>query len=96
MTTERQSMGGESEYITPKLHLGGTPRKMLEDGYHKAYAANLAAQRAMAAIEFNQRDYPDPDEWEGAKLGRDVAIDHLRQNEAYLVEIINAIDGWKP
>jgi hypothetical protein len=89
MTTERQSMGGEK--IFPQIGFGGTSVKMLEDGYHTAYAAVLDARRAIVEIEFNGRDYPRPGSFDGARQQRNEMLEKLQCVEDYLVEHINAI-----
>lgn len=87
-TTERREM---SEMVFPQIGLGGTPLKMLEDGYHAAYAAVLDARRAIAEIEFNGRDYPRPGSFDEARQQRNEMLEKLQGVEDYLVEHINAI-----
>lgn len=46
-----------SIYITPTVHLNGTGRAMLVDGYTKAWYATDEAVKALATVEFHARDY---------------------------------------
>lgn len=41
----------------PTIHLNGTSKKSLLDGYHTAYLALRAAQAALVAITPHGRDY---------------------------------------
>ncbi len=49
----------------PTLHLNGTGKKMLTEGYRQAYEALREAEKAMSGIEFNARDYyvQGPEAW---------------------------------
>lgn len=80
-----------SEMVFPQIGFGGTSVKMLEDGYHTAYAAVLDARRAIAEIEFNGRDYPRPGSFDEARQQRNEMLEKLQGVEDYLVEHINAI-----
>lgn len=77
--------------ILPTIHLNGTPRQMLEDGYLAAYSSVLKAMADFAKIELNARDYY-PQGGEAfpeavAQAGR--AWDHLDACKTYLGTIIN-------
>lgn len=87
-TAERREM---SEMVFPQIGFGGTPVKMLEDGYHGAYAAVLEARRAITEIEFNGRDYPRPGSFDEARQQRNEMLEELQGVEDYLVKHINAI-----
>ena len=84
-STERREM------IFPKPGFGGTPIGMLEEGYHNAYSAILAAKAAMLGLEFNSRDYPKFEDWEQACKEREEAFSKMEDVETYIVEHINAI-----
>jgi len=77
----------------PTVHLNGTGRKMLAEGYYNAYVAVQNAIRAFNEIEFNARDYYVQPEgaWAKARTERDCAAAHLRQVrdylEAHLIEL---------
>lgn len=45
------------DYPLPTVHMNGTSRKDLFDGYYKAYDALRDFIDAWGAIEFNARDY---------------------------------------
>jgi hypothetical protein len=70
----------------PTIHLNGTGRKMLTEGYQNAYVAVQAAIRAFNEIEFNARDYYVQPEgaWPAARTERDCAAAHLRHALVYL------------
>jgi hypothetical protein len=71
----------------PSIHLNGTSRATLSEGYGTAYRALQDAIRAFNAIEFNCRDYyvQPADAWARATTQRDVMRSHLRSVQQYLV-----------
>ena len=75
-----------TDLILPSVHLNGTGRKMLTEGYHNAYVALQAAIRAFNEIEFNARDYyvQPPGAWPQARTERDCASTHLHRVRDYL------------
>lgn len=70
----------------PTVHLNGTGRKMLAEGYYNAYVTVQNAIRAFNEIEFNARDYYVQPEgaWPKARTERDCAAAHLLQVRDYL------------
>jgi hypothetical protein len=70
----------------PSIHLNGTGRKMLVEGYLNAYVALQTALRAFNEIEFNARDYyvQPVGAWAKARTERDCAAAHLLQVRDYL------------
>ena len=70
----------------PTIHLNGTGRKMLTEGYQSAYVAVQAAIRAFNEIEFNARDYyvQSDGAWSAASTERVCAAAHLLQVRNYL------------
>ena len=75
-----------TELTFPSIHLNGSSRKMLTEGYHNAYVAVQAAIRAFNEIDFNARDYyvQPVGAWSRARTERDCAAAHLRQVRDYL------------
>ena len=49
----------------PTVHMNGTGRRMLKEGYEKAWWAIREAENALRNIEFNARDYyvDGPEAW---------------------------------
>lgn len=43
--------------VLPTVHLNGSGRERLYDGYHAAYKATVAARDALVMTEFHPRDY---------------------------------------
>lgn len=74
------------DFTLPTVHLNGTSRQMLSDGYFNAYRKLQDAIRAFSEIEFNARDYyvAGPGAWPRASTERDVVKTHLHQVQAYL------------
>jgi hypothetical protein len=70
----------------PTIHLNGTSRATLSEGYGAAYRALQQAIRAFNAIEFNCRDYyvQPAGAWTAAVTERDAAASHLRSVQQYL------------
>jgi hypothetical protein len=70
----------------PTIHLNGTSRKMLADGYFEAWNRLNEAITAFNAIEFNCRDYyvQSGDAWTRATADRTEAAKHLHAASKYL------------
>ena len=68
-----------TELTLPSVHLNGTSRAVLTEGYQAAYAKVQEAIRAFQAIEMNGRDYypQGNDAYYKARTQRDVQIAHL-------------------
>ncbi len=65
---------------TPTIHLNGTSKRMLMEGYEKAYDTIRDAEKALSEIEFNPRDYyvQDPEAWTEARAEMDKRFAALR------------------
>ena len=76
-----------SDLTLPTIHLNGTSRATLTEGYLAASRALSDAIRAFDAIEFNCRDYyvQPADAWARATTQRDVMRSHLRSVQQYLL-----------
>ena len=63
-----------TELTLPTVHLNGTSRKMLADGYFAAYRKLQDAIRSFGEIEHNARDYyvQGPGAWHQASAERRV------------------------
>jgi hypothetical protein len=79
----------------PTIHLNGTSREMLLEGYDAAYRKLLKFRRAFREIEFNARDYyvAEPDAWSEACQEREemqnkinCVIDYLEAHLVHLAE----------
>lgn len=70
----------------PTIHLNGTGRKMLSEGYQAAYVKLQETIRAFHKIEFNARDYyvQPAGAWETARTERDTQLDRLCAVRDYL------------
>lgn len=70
----------------PSIHLNGTGRKTLAEGYFAAWNRLNEAITAFNEIEFNARDYyvQSDGAWPKARTERDCAAAHLHQAHAYL------------
>ena len=70
----------------PTVHLNGTSRQMLSEGYGNAYRALQQAIRTFNEIEHNARDYyvAGPGAWPQATTQRDVMRSRLRDVQQYL------------
>jgi hypothetical protein len=82
------------DYPLPRVHLNGTGRKMLMEGYSKAQDTLNAAITDMAHIEFNARDYYILDEdnaYHKARTKRDEMFAKLREVEEYLLAHMEAV-----
>ena len=75
-----------TDFIFPTVHLNGTSRKMLADGYFAAYQRLNEAIAAFNAIEFNARDYyvKGPDAWHQASTERNIMGHRLNLVHKYL------------
>lgn len=71
----------------PTVHLNGTSRAALVDGYSKAYAALKAARDALAATAPNGRDYYP----QGPDAIREATKQHAARMKR-LVEVENEIE----
>ena len=83
----------------PTLHLNGTSKTDLRNGYLAAHDAIDAAIEALASAELNGRDfYPQgPDAYSQARSERDEALKQLRQARDYAGEMLAGICdqmGW--
>lgn len=70
----------------PTVHLNGTSRKMLAEGYQAAYVKLQDAIRSFAEIEMNGRDYypQGSDAYPKARTERDMQLANLRSVRDYL------------
>jgi hypothetical protein len=77
----------------PTLHLNGTSKTDLRDGYAAAYYAIEKAIDALANAELNGRDfYPQgPDAYYQARKERDQAFEKLRAAHDYVGEVLVGI-----
>ena len=77
----------------PTLHLNGTSKTDLRDGYAAAYDAINNAIDALAKAELNGRDfYPQgPDAYYQARKERDEAFDKLYAARLYVEEVFAGI-----
>ena len=77
----------------PTLHLNGTGKNDLRDGYADAYDAIDKAIEALANAELNGRDfYPQgPGAYSQARSERDAAFAQLRQAHQYVGEMLMGI-----
>jgi len=75
-----------TDLTLPTIHLNGTSRVTLIEGYLAASRALSDAIRTFDAIEFNCRDYyvQPADAWARATTQRDIAAAHLRSVQQYL------------
>lgn len=70
----------------PTVHLNGTSRKMLADGYHEAHRKALDLLEAFGSIEHNARDYyvQSPNAYSKSRAERDTQLDNIRGLITYL------------
>jgi len=75
-----------TDFTLPTVHLNGTSRQMLADGYLNAQRKLRDAIDAFHAIEFNARDYDvaGSGAWPAAVTQRDCAKAHLHRVRDYL------------
>jgi hypothetical protein len=80
-------------YVTPTVHLNGTSRAMLLEGYTKAYEAVRGAAEALASVEFNARDYyvQPTGAWTTACAQREQQFVDLRSVQVYLETILESL-----
>jgi hypothetical protein len=73
----------------PTIHLNGTGKQMLLDGYVKALHALHEAQKAISQIEFNARDYyvQGNEAWNAARDEMAAQFDKLHEVDTYLTEV---------
>lgn len=74
----------------PTVHLNGTSKQMLLEGYQNAWQSIQTAIETLAKVEFHPRDYfvnMDPDAYAKARDQRDGQFYELRkiQEELYAV-----------
>jgi hypothetical protein len=77
--------------IMPTVHLNGTGRKMLTDGYLAAHDAVQNAIEKLAGVEFHARDYyvhADPDAYTKARAERDEQFAKLESVRADIQAIL--------
>lgn len=77
----------------PTIHLNGTGKKMLLEGYLEAYRAIRQAKKALTNIEFNPRDYyvQGSNAWEEATREMQERFNALSKIENEIEEIAEAI-----
>jgi hypothetical protein len=75
-----------TDVTLPTIHLNGTSRQTLTDGYFAAHQRLCEAIAAFQTIEFNARDYyvAGPDAWSAAYTERGRAGNHLHEALMYL------------
>lgn len=75
-----------TELTLPTVHLNGTSRKMLADGYFAAYRKLQDAIRSFGEIEHNARDYyvQGSGAWPQAAEQRVQMREHLNAVQKYL------------
>jgi hypothetical protein len=80
-------------YPLPTVHLNGTGRQMLKDGYRAAGEAVHEAIFKLSRVEFNARDYyvQDADAYSRAREKRDEMFAKLREVEEYLQHHLEAV-----
>ena len=76
----------EASFPLPRVHMNGTSRTMLQEGYLKAHDAVEMAVGDLAAVEFNARDYYviSDDAFVKARAKRDEMLVKLREVQQYL------------
>jgi len=77
----------------PTIHMNGTGKRMLVEGYENAYHALREAQKALSKIEFNARDYyvQGPQAWTEARKEMDERFAALGKVEQEIEAILIAI-----
>lgn len=70
----------------PSVHLNGTSREMLLDGYTEAYRKLIEFREAFARIECNARDYyvQGPDAYLRARNLREAQLQRIAELMRYL------------
>lgn len=76
----------QAPFPLPSVHLNGTSREALRDGYESAYRATAEAIDAFADNGFNARDYyvQGPNAYSDARAERDKHLKALNAALAYL------------
>lgn len=77
----------------PTIHMNGTSKRMLLEGYDDAQFAIRQAQEAIGKIEFNARDYypQGPEAWTQAVQERSEMMHKLADVMDYLLKHIEHI-----
>ena len=72
--------------ILPTVHLNGTSRKMLQEGYDAVDDALHELFEAWGKVEFNARDYyvKGPEAWEKARETRIEMSKRIREIQEYV------------
>ncbi len=78
----------------PTIHLNGTGKKMLIEGYFNAHTAIRNAKKALEEIEFNPRDYyvQGSDAWEEARKEMNMRLEMLSKVAEEIDQILEALD----
>jgi len=77
----------------PTIHLNGTSREMLLEGYDAAYRKLIKFKHAFRAIEFNARDYyvAETNAWSNACEEREKMVNNISELldyfEAHLIHL---------
>ncbi len=79
----------------PTIHLNGTGKKMLLEGYENAYHAIRDAEKALNNVEFNARDYyvQGPEAWTEAVKEMQGRFEALAKIKKEIEEIAEAIQS---
>lgn len=75
----------------PTIHLNGTGRQRLLEGYTSAWQSLQASIETLAKVECHARDYyvhPDPQAFDKARAQRDQQFDDLRRIQQELYSVI--------
>lgn len=72
--------------VFPTVHLNGTGRKTLSEGYGNAYRKLIEFREAFASIEHNGRDYypQGPDAYSRSRKERDDQFERISRLMQYL------------
>jgi len=78
----------------PTVHLNGTGKDRLIEGYLNAHTSLRDAQKALEEIEFNPRDYyvQGPEAWEEAKREMNIRFEIIAKVQNEIDQILEAID----
>lgn len=81
------------EITAPVVHLNGTSREALVNGYHDAWRALQRATEAFGEVEFNARDYyvSGNGAYADARRDRDEQLKKLSEVSAYLLAHLEAL-----
>jgi hypothetical protein len=77
--------------ILPVLHMNGTSKKMLLEGYENVETQILALIDEMQKVEFNARDYYVNDSWQKARAEREEILLEIKQIQSYFQNLIIGI-----